>query len=70
MKAELEVGKQKAREAEARAEAKVREAEEERDRRVAEVEDELRTAETIRRKLHNQVQELKGRFWYLGQDGG
>ncbi|KAI5449921.1 kinesin-like nuclear fusion protein [Naganishia albida] len=28
--------------------------------RVKEVEDDLRTAETIRRKLHNQVQELKG----------
>jgi kinesin family protein C1 len=28
--------------------------------RVDQVEEELRTAETIRRKLHNQVQELKG----------
>ncbi|KAJ9124334.1 hypothetical protein QFC22_001134 [Naganishia vaughanmartiniae] len=28
--------------------------------RVREVEEDLRTAETIRRKLHNQVQELKG----------
>lgn len=28
--------------------------------RVKEVEEDLRTAETIRRKLHNQVQELKG----------
>lgn len=60
MKAELEVGKQRAREAELRAEEKVKEAELERDRRIAEIEDELRAAETIRRKLHNQVQELKG----------
>lgn len=30
------------------------------DSRVVEVEEELRTAETIRRKLHNQIQELKG----------
>ncbi|KAJ9106331.1 hypothetical protein QFC21_001477 [Naganishia friedmannii] len=29
--------------------------------RVKEVEEDLRTAETIRRKLHNQVQELKGK---------
>ncbi len=28
--------------------------------RVEQVEDELRLAETVRRKLHNQVQELKG----------
>lgn len=60
MKAELEVGRQKARDAEEKAEAKVREAEEERDAKIAEIEDELRAAETIRRKLHNQVQELKG----------
>jgi kinesin family protein C1 len=56
MKAELEVGRQKALEAE----QKVADAEAERDRRIAEIEDELRAAETIRRKLHNQVQELKG----------
>nr|XP_018259173.1 kinesin family member C1 [Kwoniella dejecticola CBS 10117]OBR81331.1 kinesin family member C1 [Kwoniella dejecticola CBS 10117] len=31
-----------------------------RDVRLAEIEEELRNAETIRRKLHNQVQELKG----------
>jgi kinesin family protein C1 len=30
--------------------------------RVKEVEEDLRTAETIRRKLHNQVQELKGEW--------
>ncbi|OCF39757.1 kinesin family member C1 [Kwoniella heveanensis CBS 569] len=30
------------------------------DQRIAEIEEELRAAETIRRKLHNQVQELKG----------
>lgn len=62
MKAELEVGRQKAREAEERAEAKIREAEEERDARITEIEEELRAAETIRRKLHNQVQELKGQL--------
>ncbi|XAO25092.1 hypothetical protein I312_103901 [Cryptococcus bacillisporus CA1280] len=60
MKAELQVGQDRARDAELKAEKKVREAEEERDRRIAEIEEELRTAETIRRKLHNQVQELKG----------
>lgn len=60
MKAELEVGRQKAREAEERAEERVQAAEEERDARIAEIEEELRAAETIRRKLHNQVQELKG----------
>lgn len=60
MKAELELGRQKARDAEDRAIQKVRDAEEDRDKRVAEIEEELRGAETIRRKLHNQVQELKG----------
>lgn len=60
MKAELQVGQDRARDVELKAEKKVREAEEERDRRIAEIEEELRTAETIRRKLHNQVQELKG----------
>jgi len=60
MKAELEVGRQAAREAEERAAAMATNAEEEASRRVAEIEEELRQAETIRRKLHNQVQELKG----------
>lgn len=60
MKAELEVGRQKARDAEDRALEKIREAEEDRDQRISEIEEQLRTAETIRRKLHNQVQELKG----------
>ncbi|WRT69051.1 uncharacterized protein IL334_006034 [Kwoniella shivajii] len=60
MKAELAVGQDTARKAEEIAEVKITEAEEERDRRIAEIEEELRAAETIRRKLHNQVQELKG----------
>lgn len=60
MKAELELGKEKARKAELGAEERVLEAEAECDRKVAAVEEELRAAETIRRKLHNQVQELKG----------
>ena len=60
MKAEVEVSRQKNREADEMAAIKVKAAEDERDRRIAEIEDELRTAETIRRKLHNQVQELKG----------
>lgn len=60
MKAELEVGRNRAREAEDRAIERVRQAEMERDERVQEVQDELRAAESIRRKLHNQVQELKG----------
>ena len=60
MKGELEIGRQEAKKMEERAEQQVREAEEERDRRIAEIELELREAETIRRKLHNQVQELKG----------
>ncbi len=60
MKAELEVGRQQARDAEARAEGKVGEIQSAAERRVAEIEEELRNAETIRRKLHNQVQELKG----------
>ena len=34
--------------------------------RVKEVEEDLRTAETIRRKLHNQVQELKGKSNGIG----
>lgn len=60
MKAELEVGRQRARDAEDRALARVKEVEAERDERVAEVEKDLRDAESVRRKLHNQVQELKG----------
>lgn len=60
MKAELEVGRQRALDAEERAGDKIKQAQDEADRRVAEIEDELRAAETIRRKLHNQVQELKG----------
>jgi hypothetical protein len=60
MKAELEVGRQRARDAEDRALARIKEVEEERDARVAEVEKDLRDAESVRRKLHNQVQELKG----------
>ncbi|ODN74458.1 hypothetical protein L202_06845 [Cryptococcus amylolentus CBS 6039] len=60
MKAELQVGQDRAQAAELAAEQKVRQAEEDRDRRIGEIEEELRNAETIRRKLHNQVQELKG----------
>jgi kinesin family protein C1 len=60
MKAEVEVSRQKNKEADEMAAIKVKAAEDERDRRIAEIEDQLRTAETIRRKLHNQVQELKG----------
>ncbi|EJT52997.1 kinesin [Trichosporon asahii var. asahii CBS 2479] len=60
MKAELEAGYQKAANAEELAALRIKEAQAECDRRVAEIEEELRTAETIRRKLHNQVQELKG----------
>ncbi|WWC97963.1 hypothetical protein V866_004852 [Kwoniella sp. B9012] len=60
MRAELAIGQENAKKAEELAAEKVKAAEEERDRRIAEIEEELRTAETIRRKLHNQVQELKG----------
>ncbi|WVQ75532.1 hypothetical protein IAR50_005159 [Cryptococcus sp. DSM 104548] len=60
MKAELQVGQDRAQAAEIAAEQKIRQAEEDRDRRIAEIEEELRNAETIRRRLHNQVQELKG----------
>jgi kinesin family protein C1 len=60
MKAEVEVTRQKNKEADEMASIKVKAAEDERDMRVAEIEEELRAAETIRRKLHNQVQELKG----------
>ena len=64
MKAEVELGRQKNKEADEMAAIKVKAAEDERDRRVAEIEEELRAAETIRRKLHNQVQELKGKLQY------
>lgn len=60
MKAELEAGRQTAADAEELAENRIKDAQAECDRRVAEIEEELRAAETIRRKLHNQVQELKG----------
>lgn len=60
MRAELEVGRRRASEAEQRAETRAKDAENEADRRIAQIEEELRNAETIRRKLHNQVQELKG----------
>lgn len=60
MKAELEVGREKARNAEEIAEERVQKAQADCAERIAGIEDELRTAETIRRKLHNQVQELKG----------
>lgn len=63
MRAELEVGRQAAREAEDRADVRAREAEEDANTRITEIEEELRTAETIRRKLHNQVQELKGQLF-------
>jgi kinesin family protein C1 len=65
MKAEVEVSRQKNKEADEMAAIKVKAAEDERDRRIAEIEDELRAAETIRRKLHNQVQELKGGYLSL-----
>lgn len=60
MKADLEVGRQNARAAEERAVQKVCDAEDERDRRIGEIEEQLRNAESLRRKLHNQIQELKG----------
>ncbi|KAL1407621.1 kinesin-like nuclear fusion protein [Vanrija albida] len=60
MKAELEVARQKALQVEDEAAQRILEAQAECDRKVAAVEEELRNAETIRRKLHNQVQELKG----------
>jgi kinesin family protein C1 len=62
MKAEVEVSRQKNKEADEMAAIKVKAAEDERDRRIREIEEELRAAETIRRKLHNQVQELKGEY--------
>lgn len=62
MRAELEVGRQAAREAEERADERARLADEHATNRIQEVEEELRQAETIRRKLHNQVQELKGEW--------
>lgn len=66
MKAEVEVTRQKNKEADEMAAIKVKAAEDERDRRIGEIEEELRAAETIRRKLHNQVQELKGEFFSVG----
>nr|ODN90487.1 kinesin family member C1 [Cryptococcus depauperatus CBS 7841] len=60
MKAELQVGQDRARDAETKAKKKVLAAEEKMDKRIAGIEEELRNAETIRRKLHNQVQDLKG----------
>ncbi|KAL7421256.1 kinesin-like nuclear fusion protein [Cryptotrichosporon argae] len=60
MKAELEVGRERALDAEAAAAEQIRAAEAACAARVAEVESELREAETIRRKLHNMVQDLKG----------
>ncbi|BEI85166.1 hypothetical protein CcaverHIS002_0505670 [Cutaneotrichosporon cavernicola] len=59
-KAEAEEYRKRCDEADLGAEERIRLAQAECDRRVAEIEDELRAAETIRRKLHNQVQELKG----------
>jgi len=71
MRAELAVGRQQASEAELQAETRAKDAEAHAGRRIAEVEEELRNAETIRRKLHNQVQELKGpsyRSWQVPAD--
>lgn len=60
MKAELAVAREKVLQGEDEAAQRILEAQAECDRKVAAVEEELRNAETIRRKLHNQVQELKG----------
>ena len=68
MKAQLEVGLQRASDAQEMAKGLVKRAEEERDRRVAEIEGELRDAETIRRKLHNTIQELKGELLSIRSD--
>ena len=62
MKAEVDVGKRKVIEADERAAERERAADERANERIAEIEEELRTAETIRRKLHNEVQELKGQL--------
>ena len=62
MKAEVDVGKRKVLEADERAAEREHVAEERANERIAEIEEELRTAETIRRKLHNEVQELKGQL--------
>ncbi|KLT46488.1 kinesin-domain-containing protein [Cutaneotrichosporon oleaginosum] len=59
-KAEAEGYRKRCEEADLGAEERIRLAQAECERRVAEIEDELRAAESIRRKLHNQVQELKG----------
>lgn len=60
MKAELQEAKNKALQDVEDAEQRVLDARAECDARVAAVEAELRSAETLRRKLHNQIQELKG----------
>ncbi|OCF35556.1 kinesin family member C1 [Kwoniella heveanensis BCC8398] len=60
MKAELHMAQDRAKAAEDRAEEIIKRAKMDADQRIAEIEEELRAAETIRRKLHNQVQELKG----------
>lgn len=60
MKAELEAGLKQAADAEVKAEERVLAARQECEERIAEIEDELRAAESLRRKLHNQIQELKG----------
>jgi kinesin family protein C1 len=66
MKATLGTGMQHARDTEERAEQRIKEVERQRDGKIAEVEEELRAAETVRRKLHNQVQELKGGWIWPG----
>lgn len=60
MKAELATKQEEAQKKVDDAEQRVLDALAERDARIAGVEAELRAAETIRRKLHNMVQELKG----------
>ncbi|ORX39129.1 P-loop containing nucleoside triphosphate hydrolase protein [Kockovaella imperatae] len=60
LKAEVDISQQKVLESEERAASRERAAEERANERIADIETELREAETIRRKLHNQVQELKG----------
>jgi kinesin family protein C1 len=60
MKAELATKQDEARRQVEDAEQRVQDALAERDARIAGVQAELRAGETIRRKLHNMVQELKG----------
>lgn len=62
MKVELQEGMAQAQDAVADAEERVLAAKAECDDRIAEIEDELRAAESLRRKLHNQIQELKGKL--------